>query len=106
MAVKKIGVYVQSLRQKRDALCVYGQAATRQMSASTGRQAARLENQSKAGSLKGVIKMSFVSSLIGTLLKAAFNNLGAKKTAELVTSKPVREVGKKIIKHEIKKRLK
>lgn len=50
--------------------------------------------------------MSIVSSLIGTILKAAFKNLGAKKTAELVTSKPVREVGKKIIKHEIKKRLK
>lgn len=50
--------------------------------------------------------MSIVSSLLGTLLKAAFNNLGAKKTAELVTSKPVREVGKKIIKNEFKKRLK
>ena len=50
--------------------------------------------------------MSVVSSLLGTLLKAAFNNFGAKKTAELVTSKPVREIGKKIIKHEIKKRLK
>ena len=50
--------------------------------------------------------MSIVSSLLGTFLKATFNNLGAKKTAELVTSKPVREVGKKIIKHEIKKRLK
>ena len=50
--------------------------------------------------------MSIVSSLLGTILKAAFNNLGAKKTAQLATSKPVREVGKKIIKHEIKKRLK
>ena len=50
--------------------------------------------------------MSIVSSLIGTILKSAFKNLGAKKTAELVTSKPMREVGKKIIKHEIKKRLK
>ncbi len=50
--------------------------------------------------------MSVLSSLIGTLLKAAFNNLGAKKTVDLATSKPVREVGKKIIKHEIKKRFK
>lgn len=50
--------------------------------------------------------MSFVSSLVGTLLKAAFKNLGAKKTVELATSKPVREVGKQIIKREIKKRLK
>ena len=50
--------------------------------------------------------MSIVSSLLVSVLKAAFNNLGAKKTAELVTSKPVREVGKKIIKHEIKKRFK
>lgn len=50
--------------------------------------------------------MSLLGSLVGTILKAAFNNLGAKKTAELVTSKPVREVGKQIIKHEIKKRLK
>ncbi|MBQ6296424.1 MAG: hypothetical protein IJK81_01785 [Selenomonadaceae bacterium] len=50
--------------------------------------------------------MSFVSFLIRTILKSAFKNLGAKKTAELVTSKPVREFGKKIIKHEIKKRLK
>ena len=97
---------MQSLRQERDALCVYGQTSTRQMSAQAGRQAARLDNQSQAGELKGVIEMSVLSSLIGTLLKAAFNNLGAKKTAELVTSKPVREVGKKIIKHEIKKRLK
>lgn len=50
--------------------------------------------------------MSLLGSLVGTILKATFNNLGAKKTAELVTSKPVREVGKKIIKQEIKKRLK
>ena len=97
---------MQSLRQKRDALCVYGQASTRQMSAQAGRQAARLDNQSQAGELKGVIEMSVLSSLIGTLLKAAFNNLGAKKTVDLATSKPVREVGKKIIKHEIKKRFK
>lgn len=48
--------------------------------------------------------------MLGTILKAvvkvAFNNLGAKKTADILTSKPVREVGKKIIKREIKKRLK
>ena len=97
---------MQSLRQERDSLCVYGQTATGQMSASAGRQAARLDNQSQIGELKGAFEMSIVSSLLGTLLKAAFKNLGAKKTAELVTSKPVREVGKKIIKHEIKKRLK
>ena len=50
--------------------------------------------------------MSIVSSIVGAVLKAAFKNLGAKKTAQLVTSKPVREVGKRIIKHEIKKRFK
>lgn len=50
--------------------------------------------------------MSIASSIVSALLKAAFKNLGAKKTAEIVTSKPVREVGKQIIKHEIKKRLK
>ena len=50
--------------------------------------------------------MSLVGSIVGTLLKAAFNNLGAKKTAQLATSKPAREVGKKIITHEVKKRFK
>lgn len=50
--------------------------------------------------------MSLASSIVTTILKAAFKNLGAKKTAEIVTSKTVREVGKKIIKHELKKRLK
>ena len=45
-------------------------------------------------------------SLMGTILKAVVKSLGAKKTAQLATSKPVREVGKKIIKHEINKRLK
>ena len=50
--------------------------------------------------------MSVVGNLLVTVLKVAFNNLSAKKTAELVTSKPVREVGKKIIKNEIKKRIK
>ncbi|MBR4903079.1 MAG: hypothetical protein IKZ53_00235 [Selenomonadaceae bacterium] len=50
--------------------------------------------------------MSLLGSLAETILKAAFNNLGAKKTAEIITSKPVREVGKQIIKHEIKKHLK
>ena len=47
-----------------------------------------------------------LTAILKAVLKAAFNNLGAKKTAELMTSKPVREVGKKIIKNEIKKRLK
>lgn len=50
--------------------------------------------------------MSIVSSIVGAVLKAAFKNLGAKKTADILTSKPVREVGKRIIKHEIKKRFK
>ena len=50
--------------------------------------------------------MSLAGTILKAILKAAFNNLGAKKTAELATSKPVREVGKKIIKHEIKKRFK
>ena len=50
--------------------------------------------------------MSLVGSIVGAIVKAAFNNLGAKKTAQLATSKPVREVGKQIIKHEIKKRFK
>ena len=50
--------------------------------------------------------MSIVSSIVGALLKAAFKNLSAKKTVELVTSKPVRDVGKKIIQHEFKKRFK
>ena len=49
--------------------------------------------------------MSLASSIVGAILKAAFKNLGAKKTADILTSKPVREVGKKIIKREIKKRL-
>ena len=55
---------------------------------------------------KGVFEMSLVGSIVGAIVKAAFNNLGAKKTAQLATSKPVREVGKQIIKHEIKKRFK
>ncbi|MBR4152014.1 MAG: hypothetical protein IKT98_03570 [Selenomonadaceae bacterium] len=44
--------------------------------------------------------------MLTTLFKAVVKTLGAKKTAELVTSKPVREIGKQTIKHEIKKRLK
>ena len=48
--------------------------------------------------------------MLGTILKAvvkaAFSTLGTKKTAEIATTKPVREVGKKILKHEIKKRFK
>lgn len=47
-----------------------------------------------------------LGTILKTVLKVAFNNLGAKKTADILTSKPVREVGKKIIKREIKKRLK
>ena len=54
----------------------------------------------------GGIEMSLAGTILKAVLKAAFNNLGAKKTAEIVTSKPVREVGKKIIQHEIKKRIK
>ena len=50
--------------------------------------------------------MSLAGTILKAVIKVAFNNLGAKKTAELVTSKPVREVGKKIIQHEIKKRIK
>ena len=53
-----------------------------------------------------MFEMSIVSSLLGAILKTAFNNLGAKKTVGIATSKPVREIGKKIIKHEVKKRLK
>ena len=44
--------------------------------------------------------------MLATILKAVVKALGAKKTVDLATSKPVREVGKKIIKREIKKRLK
>ncbi len=47
-----------------------------------------------------------LGTILKTVIKVAFSNLGAKKTADILTSKPVREVGKKIIKHEIKKRLK
>ena len=54
----------------------------------------------------GGFTMSLASSIVGAIFKAAFKNLGAKKTADILTSKPVREVGKKIIKNEIKKRLK
>lgn len=42
--------------------------------------------------------------MLATILKAAVKALGAKNTVKLATSKPVREVGKKIIKREIKKR--
>ena len=44
--------------------------------------------------------------MLATILKAAVKALGAKNTVKIATSKPVREVGKKIIKHEIKKRFK
>ena len=47
-----------------------------------------------------------LGKILGAVLKAAFKNLGAKKTMEIATSKPVREVGKQIIKHEIKKKFK
>ena len=41
-----------------------------------------------------------------TILKAVVKDLGTKNAVKLATSKHVREVGKKIIKREIKKRLK
>ena len=44
--------------------------------------------------------------MLATILKAVVKALGAKNTVKLATSKPAREIGKKIIKHEIKKRLK
>lgn len=44
--------------------------------------------------------------MLMNLVKAVVKVLGAKNTVKLATSKPVRELGKKIIKHEIKKRLK
>lgn len=47
-----------------------------------------------------------LGTILKTVVKVAVKNLGAKKTADILTSKTVREVGKKIIKHEIKKRLK
>lgn len=40
------------------------------------------------------------------VVKALINTIGAKNTAKLATSKPVREIGKQIIKHEVKKILK
>ena len=44
--------------------------------------------------------------MLTTILKAVVKTLGAKNAVKVATSKPVRELGKKIIKHEIKKRLK
>ncbi len=47
-----------------------------------------------------------LGKILAAVVKAAFSNLGAKKTFDIATSKPAREVGKKIIKNEIKKRIK
>ena len=44
--------------------------------------------------------------MLTTLVKAVVKVLGAKNAVKVATSKPVRELGKKIIKHEIKKRFK
>ena len=44
--------------------------------------------------------------MLATILKSVVKVLGAKNAVKVATSKPVRELGKKIIKHEIKKRLK
>ena len=44
--------------------------------------------------------------MLTTILKAVVKTLGAKNAFKVATSRPVRELGKKIIKHEIKKRLK
>ena len=70
------------------------------MSTSTERQTARLDNQPKIRELIGEIEM------LTTIIKAVVKVLGAKNAVKVATSKPVRELGKKIIKHEIKKRLK
>ena len=42
-------------------------------------------------------------SLTQMIFWALFKGRDPKKTVELATSKPVREIGKKIIKHEINK---
>ena len=44
--------------------------------------------------------------MLATILKAVVKTIGAKNVVKVATSKPVRELGKKIIKHENKKRLK
>ncbi len=44
--------------------------------------------------------------MITTIVKTLIKIIGAKNTAKAVTSKPVREVAKKVIKSEIKKKLK
>ena len=44
--------------------------------------------------------------MLATILKAVVKAIGAKNTVKLATSKPVREVGKQVIKRKIKKRLK
>ena len=47
--------------------------------------------------------MSLGVKILKGIVKVAFNVLGAKNTAKLATSKPVREIGKQVVKHEIKK---
>ena len=44
--------------------------------------------------------------MLATILKTIVKAVGAKNVIKAGTSKPVREVAKKIIKHEIKKKLK
>ena len=44
--------------------------------------------------------------MLATIVKAVVKVLGAKNAVKVATSKPVREIGKKIIKHETKKQLK
>lgn len=44
--------------------------------------------------------------MIATIIKSLIKIIGAKNVVKAGTSKPVREVAKKIIKSEIKKKLK
>ena len=45
-------------------------------------------------------------SIVTGIIKTVINVVGAKNVVKAATSKPVREVAKKVIKHEIKKKLK
>ena len=44
--------------------------------------------------------------MLMTILKAVVKTIGAKNAVKVATSKPVRDLGKKIVEREIKKRLK
>lgn len=44
--------------------------------------------------------------MLMTILKAVVKSIGAKNVVKIATSKPVRDLGKKIVEREIKKRLK